>query len=128
MPDESARLLAAQVVNYLKGEDVLALMDKLPEPTKSKIAEIRQQVPEKAAEAMRESVTTREVIVGTLRMREVLEFMLHDKPYLDSDQHNRIWKILATYGPEFPEEIEPEKYLMRAGRYKKEQFPSALPE
>jgi hypothetical protein len=49
---------------------------------------------------MRESVSTREVIVGTLRMREVLGFMLHGEPYLHSDQHNRIFEILATYGPE----------------------------
>jgi hypothetical protein len=73
---------------------------------------------------MLESASTREVIVGTLRMREVLEFMLHGEAYLHSDRSRRNWEILSTYGPEFPEEIKPEKYLAMSHRYMKEQLPN----
>jgi hypothetical protein len=125
MPEESAEVLAAQVVNYLKGEDLVAVMENSPEPLRTRIASIRQQVPEQAAEAMRESFGTREVIVGTLRIREVLEFMLRGEGYLHSDQHQRIYEILSTYGPEFPEEIKPEKYLAMAHEYMKEYLPTS---
>jgi hypothetical protein len=124
MPEEAAKVMAAQVVNYLKGEDLLAVMENSPEPLRAQIAGLRQQVPERAAGAMLESASTREVIVGTLRMREVLEFMLHGEAYLHSDRSRRNWEILSTYGPEFPEEIKPEKYLAMSHRYMKEQLPN----
>jgi hypothetical protein len=122
MPDETARVLAAQVGNYLRGEDIQAVMENSPEPLKTQMAEIRHRVPEYAEIAMRESLNTREVTVATLRMRETLGFMLQGEPYLHSDQSRRIGEILAAYGPEFPEEIKPGKYLAMAQRYKDEQF------
>jgi hypothetical protein len=122
MEEESAAVLAAQVVNYLKGEDIVAVMESSPEPLKSQIARIQDQIPESAAKAMAESRSTREVVVGTLRMREVLKFMLGGEPYLRSDEHHRIYKLLAPYGPEFPAEIKPDTYLEMAERYRQEQF------
>jgi hypothetical protein len=41
MPKESAKVLAAQVVNYLKGEDIIAVMDNSSEPLKTQIARIK---------------------------------------------------------------------------------------
>jgi len=119
MPQEPA---SAQVTNYFKGNDIKALMDNSPEPLRSKIAQIRDQIPANAANAMTESGSTREVIVATLRMREVLDFMRQGKAYLQSEQHQRIYRLLSDYGPEFPEEIKPNKYLALARRYRQEQF------
>ncbi len=122
MPEDPASVLAAQVVNYLKGEDIVAVIDNTPEPLKSNIARIKDQVPETAAKAMAESRSTREVIVGTLRMRELMKFMVDGESYLRSDEHQRIYKLLAPYGPEFPDEIKPDTYLEMAHRYHQEQF------
>ena len=122
METESAVVLAVQVVNYLKGEDILDLMERSPEPLKSKIAQIKDQVFGRSAKAMAESRSTREVIVGTLRMREVLKFMLDGESYARSDEHQRIYELLVPYSPEFPEAIKPDTYLEMAEQYYKEHF------
>ncbi|MGO9240474.1 MAG: hypothetical protein ACLQBJ_06650 [Bryobacteraceae bacterium] len=120
MERDSAEALAAQVVNYLKGDDITAVIQNSAEPLKSKIAQIKDQISENAARAMAESKSTREAVVATLRMRAVLEFMLQGESYFKSDLHQRIEKLLCTYGPEFPEEIKPDTYLAIAQRYYQE--------
>ena len=124
MAGEPASLLAAQVVNYLKGEDIMAVMERSAEPLRSQIGRIKDQIPESAARAMAESQSTREVVVATLRMKGVLEFMRQGESYLLSDQHQRIYKLLSTYGAEFPEEINPSRYLEMAQRCYEEHFGS----
>lgn len=122
MAREPASLLAAQIVNYLKGEDIMAVLEHSTEPLKSQIDRIKVQIPECAAKVMAESRSTREVVVATLRMKGVLEFMLHGESYLQSDHHQRIYSLLSTFGAEFPEEIKPGKYLEMAQRYYEEHF------
>src|SRR5712692_2871990 len=77
MAGEPAGVLAAQVVNYLKGEDIMAVTEHSTEPLRSQIDRIKHRIPESALQVMAESRSTREVVVATLRMRGVLEFMLH---------------------------------------------------
>jgi hypothetical protein len=122
MDEEAAATLAAQVVNYLKGDDIASVMLASPEPLKSRIVRIKDQVSTNAARALAESRSTREVIVATLRMREVVEFMLQGDPYLHTDQHRRIYNLLSAHVPEFPEEVKPERYMKMAERYRQEQF------
>jgi hypothetical protein len=117
MPEESAGILAAQVVNYLKGDDIAVAIQTVTEPLKSEIGRIADQIPVHAASAMLESHSTREVIVGTLRMREILKFMTDGEAYMRSDEHQRIFALLSPYGPEFPEEIKPDSYVAMAERY-----------
>jgi hypothetical protein len=124
MPEESAGILAAQVVNYLKGDDIAVVIQTATEPLKSEIARIADQVPARAAAAMAESQNIREVIVGTLRMREILKFMTGGEAYMRSDEHRRIFALLAPYGPEFPEEIKPDTYVAMAEGYRQAQFGS----
>jgi hypothetical protein len=76
MEPESASLVAAQVVNYLKGEDIDEVMENSTELLKSRIGRIRDHLPQKAAEVMAVSASTREVVVATLRMRLVVNQML----------------------------------------------------
>jgi hypothetical protein len=118
MAQESASVLAAQVVNYLKGEDIVAVIHNSPEPLKSQIARIIDRLPENAARAMAENRSTRQVIVATLRMREVLKFMVDGEGYFQSAEHQRIYDLLSPYGPEFPDEIKPDSYLEMARRYR----------
>ena len=115
-------MLAAQVVNYLKGEDVMAVMEHSTEPLRSEIDRIKDKIPESAARAMAESGSTREVVVATLRMRGALEFMRQGESYLLGDKPQRIYKLLSTYGAEFPEEINPSRYLEMAQRCYEEHF------
>jgi hypothetical protein len=122
MEEEGAAILAAQVVNYLKGDDIVMVMEGSAEPLRSRIARIKDQLPESAAKAMKESRSTREVVVATLRMKEVMEFMRQGESHFHSDQHKRVHKLLSTYGPEFPDEIKPDRYLEMAHRYHQEQF------
>jgi hypothetical protein len=122
MAGEPACVLAAQVVNYLKGEDIMAVMEHSTEPLRSQTDRIKDQIPESAARAMAESGSTREVVVATLRMKGVLEFIRQGESYLLSDQHQRIYKSLSTYGAEFREEIKPSRYLEMAQRYYEEHF------
>lgn len=122
MPEESAKTLAAQVVNYLKGDDIAVVIQTAAEPLKSEISRIADQIPVHAAAAMAESKSTREVIVGTLRMREILKFMTGGETYTRSDEHRRIFALLAPYGSEFPEEIKPDTYVAMAERYRQAHF------
>ena len=71
---------------------------------------------------MAENGSMREAVVATLRMKTTMEFMLHGKSYLQSDQHQQIERLLSTYGPEFPEAINPDEYLAIAHRYHQEHF------
>lgn len=113
----SAGLLAAQVGNYLKGDDIAAVIEGASEPNKSAIARIQEQLPARAAKVMAEDRCTREVIVATLRMIEALEFARLGENYLHSDHHRRIYELLSTFGPEFPEQINPKRYKQLAQRY-----------
>ena len=48
--------------------------------------------------------------------------MRQGESYLLGDQHQRIYKLLSTYGAEFPEEINPSRYLEMAQRCYEEHF------
>ena len=122
MEKETAGVVAAQVINYLKGDNIITVMNDAAEPLKFSIAEIKDHVPQAAANVMAASKNTREVIVATLRMRAAIEFMLEGKSYFQTERHERVERLLATYGPEFPEKITPGKYLKVAYRIHKEVY------
>jgi hypothetical protein len=74
MDGEAAGTLAAQVVNFLKGEDIDERARVSDEPLRSWIMTILPQVRQRAAECMQADRQTREIIVATLRMNTVLMF------------------------------------------------------
>ena len=76
MECETARTLAAQVVNLLMGEDIdeRHIIAHFDEPLRSRIMAILPQVRQRAAEYMQGDRQTREVIVATLRMTTVRNF------------------------------------------------------
>lgn len=119
---ETAKTLAAQVVNYLKGEDIEDVMQRSDEPLKSKIARISAQVPDYAARAMVEDKGTREVVVPTLRMKMVLNYWLIGDSYFKSADKARAESLLRAYGTEFPDEITPAAYWGLAQRYYKQRW------
>jgi len=118
MDAESAGVLAAQVGNFLLGTSVEDVIANSAEPLKSQIYKIKDRIPEYAHATMAASRSVREVVVATLRMRTVITFGLVGEAYMRSDEKERIERVLATYGAEFPEEIDPRSYVAMGERFR----------
>lgn len=117
MDRDVAGTLAAQVVNFLKGEDIDEIARVSDEPLRSWIIAILPQVRQRAAECMQADRQTREIIVATLRMANVLNFWRYGTAWLQDPAKMRIERLLVEYGPEFPEEITPEAYAQLTAAY-----------
>jgi hypothetical protein len=118
MDVEVVRTLAAQVVNFLKGEDIDEIARVSDEPLRSRIMAVLPQVRQRAAEYMQADRQTREIIVATLRMKSVLNFGKYGEAWLQSPAKMRIERLLVEYGPEFPEEITPAAYVQLVVTYR----------
>ena len=119
MDGEAAKTLAAQVVNFLMGEDIDEhhIIARFDEPLRSWIMAILPQVRQRAAECMRADRQTREIIVATLRMTTVLNFGKYGRAWFQNPAKMRIERLLVEYGPEFPEEITPAAYIKLFASY-----------
>ncbi|MGP8250816.1 MAG: hypothetical protein ACLQHF_02215 [Terracidiphilus sp.] len=117
MDHEVARALAAQVVNFLMGEDIDEIARVSGEPLHSRIMAILPQVRQRAAEYMQVDRQTREVIVATHRMTSVLNFGKYGIAWLQDPAKMRIERLLVEYGPEFPQEITPGAYAQLFAAY-----------
>jgi len=118
MDGEAASALAAQVVKFLKGEDIDEGIARVSDETRrSLIRSILPQVRQRAAECMRADRQTREIIVATLRMTTVLNFGKYGRAWFQSPTKMRIEQLLVEYGPEFPEEINLAAYEQLSARY-----------
>ncbi len=101
-----ARVFAAQVVKYLIGEDLESASEAVTPETQALIDVIKDDIPETAANLMRQDVGLREIIVYTLRMRLVLSgyFNQAEMP-TESERGKRFGALLQTYGGEFQQEL-----------------------
>lgn len=117
MDHKEARTLAAQVVNFLMGEDIDEIARVSDEPLRSRIMAILPQVRQRAAEYMQADRQTREIIVATHRMTSVLNFGKYGTAWLQDPAKMRIERLLVEYGPEFPEEITPAAYIQLFAAY-----------
>jgi Sel1 repeat len=117
MDREAASTLAAQVVNFLKGVDIDEIARVKDEPLRSRIIAILPQVRQRAAECMQADRQTREIIVATLRMTNVLNFGKYGTAWLQNPAKMRIQQLLVEYGPDFPEEINPGAYELLTAKY-----------
>jgi hypothetical protein len=111
MDNEVARALAAQIANFLMGEDIDEIAGVSEEPLRSRIMAILPQVGQRAAEYMQADRQTREIVVATLRMQTVLNFGKFGTAWFESPAKIRIEQLLVEYGPEFPKEITPADYM-----------------
>jgi hypothetical protein len=119
MECEMVRTLAAQVVNFLVGEDIDEhhIIARFDEPLRSRIMAILPQVRQRAAEYMQADRQTREIIVATLRMTTFLNFWKYGEAWFQNPAKMRIERLLVEYGPEFPEEITPVAYAQLFSAY-----------
>lgn len=117
MEYEAARTLAAQVVNFLMGEDIDEIARISDEPLRSQIMVILPQIRQRTVEYMEADRQTREVIVATHRMTAVLNFGKYGTAWLEDPAKIRIERLLVEFGPEFPEEITPAAYVQLFSAY-----------
>ena len=119
MECEMVRTLAAQVVNFLVGEDIDEhhIIARFDEPLRSRIMAILPQVRQRAAEYMQADRQTREIIVATLRMTTFLNFWRYGEAWFQNPAKMRIERLLVEYGSEFPEEITPAAYARMFATY-----------
>jgi len=116
---ETAKVVAANVVNYLQGEDIEEIYQKTTGRLRATLGQIKNQVPQKADNLLKTNEKVKQLIVYTLRMKVVLNFSLYGKDYLLSSEKVRIENILKEYGPEYPEEASPELYSQIVDRFLK---------
>jgi hypothetical protein len=117
MDEDGAATLAAQVVNYLKGEDIHPMAVSPQAQPSSRIAAIAPEIKCRAAEKMTSDRLTREVIVATLRMKAVLLSAARGSGWFTDPAKERIEQLLRVYGAEFPEAIKPDSYQELATAY-----------
>jgi hypothetical protein len=117
MDGQVARALAAQVSNFLTGEDIDEIARASDEPLRSRIMAVLPQVRQRAAEYMEADRQAREIIVAAHRMTSVLNFGKYGRAWLEDPEKMRIEKLLVEYGPEFPVEITPAAYMQLFSAY-----------
>lgn len=117
---EMAKVMAAQVVNYLAGEDIDAVYEKAAEPLKSKIGRIKDQIPKLAEEKMERDSGAREIIIYSLKMEEIYKLAQLGEAYYKSADKGRIERIMAKYGTEFPIEVSPSIYSLLVTKFLQE--------
>lgn len=114
---ETSGRLAAQVVNYLQGEDLEDIYRDSSDADKKVIDHIRTQIPIKANHLLKTNDLVRKLIVYTLRMKAVLRFAEIGESYLEDPEKLRIDNILEEYGAEYPEEASPKLYRKLVDEY-----------
>ncbi len=107
---ELGSILAAQIVNYLSGEDLDESYASADEFNRSQIRRIKDQIVPRAERKMFHDQILRETIVYTHRMKNVLMYATHGDAYLQSSEKRRSEAFLFKYGVEFPREVTPKMY------------------
>ena len=110
MPEETAKVIAAQGVNYITGEDWEKNLQSVTEEIKRIVDKHKSEIIPSVNAMLETDKMCREIIVNYLRIKDVLLFAMIGDEYLKSDAHERIFEILLTYGPEFPEAADPIKF------------------
>jgi hypothetical protein len=114
---KTAGVLAAQVVNYLTGQDLERSYARVDELTQSKILQIKDQITVRADEKMLHDPIVRETIVYTHRMKMVLGFASDGDAFLTTDAAARSEDILLKYAAEFRQEVTPDLYDQIVARF-----------
>lgn len=108
--EEDVKRLSAQIINYYSGYDVNEQLKNIQEPNKSSIEKIKHLIIPTAEDLLASNHSLKQLIVYTLRMDIVYECATKGEDYLNSNEYNNKYKILAKYGSEFPEEANPQLY------------------
>jgi hypothetical protein len=103
MDPQIANVLAAQVMNYLTGNDVEEVYLKSQEPLKSRIGLIKGMVPERASKLLDNDNELKELIVHNLHFKQHLDWAYKETiKYLSISQKAQIDFLLKKYGDDVP--------------------------
>jgi hypothetical protein len=107
----------AQTVNYLTGEGLTEPGDKVPPDMKVIIKRIQPMIPEQSRQMMvGANKEFKQIIVYTLRMRFIVNQMLHGVEWHKTVEGKNIDGLLHQYGAEFPEQISAKMFDEVAAR------------
>ena len=110
--DNLKRVLSAQIVNYLLGQDienvVLNIKDEVLETNFDKI---KDKIKLYAEDKMSRDLEVRKLVVYTLRMHMALQECLLGKKYHITSDYERDYNLLLKYGNEFPDEVKQNMYM-----------------
>ena len=102
-------LYASHIINYLIGDLLNPVDEKVSEPHRNWALQIKKEIPKVADNLMRQDRTLRQLVVQTLRMRLALGSML-DPQFQSGYQGRHIGFLLQLYGSEFPEQTNEAEY------------------
>jgi len=108
---EEHNVFCAQIVNYLLGDGLQKPETDLPIEAQELIIKVQPSIPKQAKDLMSSANKEfRETIVYTLRMRLVVNQLLHGTEWLETYEGKNVWALLQDYGLEFPEEVSPKMF------------------
>lgn len=103
--------LAAQVENYLFGENLDEVISKVTPEVKRKILQVKNHIPKWADDAMNRDKDFCELVIQTIRMDMVFRQYASDSKWLfENPRGKRIQEILTKYGGDVSESPDPKKY------------------
>lgn len=102
---------AAQVENYLFGEDLEEVNKKVSQEIREKILQVKGHIPKWADDAMNRDKDFCEFIIQTIRMDMVFHQYASDSKWLfEGSRGKRISEILTKYGGSISESPDPKRY------------------
>lgn len=103
--------LAAQVENYLFGEDLDEVVKRVDNKVKDQILQIKKHVPKWADDAMNRDKDFSEFVIQTIRMDMIFHQYLDGEKWLFEDPRGkRVSEVLMKYGGNVTENPDPKKY------------------
>ncbi len=115
LPDKTSRIIAAQGVNYITGEDWEADVGNATPEIKSVVEIHKSEIKPAINALLTKDKSIRELVVYFLRIKTVLLAAYYGfDDWAKDPMKERIDQILYLYRPEFPKEADPGKFNVMA--------------
>lgn len=99
-------VLAAQMMNFLEGEEKGVMHEQASPDTKKIIPQVKHFIEPCVTRILDNDSEIRKLVVYHLRVKVVVKFGLIGQPYMDGEEKKRIEELLLKYGKEYPEEAK----------------------
>lgn len=109
-PEDVASVYAAQVMNYLTGNDIQLVFEQATEPLKSKLSQVIEYIPEVAIIEMRADPELRRTVLATLFWVDAIQ---HAKgsAYLGSRLKAQVDAVQSVFPQEQYADLDSGRYL-----------------
>jgi hypothetical protein len=124
LPDVTSKIIAAQGVNYITGQDWEAdVINSSPE-IKSVVESHKSEIEPAIGALLVKDKSAREIVVYFLRLKTILFSAQYGfDVWAKNQMKGRIEQILSMYGREFPEEADPGKFCVMILNFQHNIFP-----